>query len=655
MYFSALRRTIQSLEEKIFYDIALMFLEVLGYKDLSIVDGPGDGGRDVVSSRTDLRIQLSVRRDWERKINEEAETTRLSGRRHLVFITNRQISPARENEFLTSEYLEAGKVEVTIHDLADVSTTLSRPGVIKRSYERLGMVIPQQLHATPEEIAISSVLLFSKEARELREEMIEALVRAEFLRGGNHTEVDVINAVSVAFPYAGIERAAASAVSRLRVSRRVVTSSGGLALSDAERSTMEAAELEYLAAIAKDVATLGALTRLSPEQSRQLLDLATNLVSQSRDLSGKGPAEEQLRAFLAGHGLTRRRTQIYEALSTSAVAGLRRYGSTVRQIFETDTFDIYRALGQRTDLTMVLDASVAMPLIFSLAFRPATSRYGVSALALKRAADAHGMRVVVPRCYLNEMAAHGMKALEFLEIYKQLPEDATEALTSSQNAYLSHFSHISWELRTEGKALTLDAFLRYFGIYAGRSIGHIENKIQSVLDQFGVRILPDRRYDPEIKREIVEKKPNEDRLIVDHDAIVCTILKEDDEKGFIFVTWDRVLTIIVEDLTRVYADTPARAIDFLAMTVGSNVESDINYETFSALLHADEQKAERLARAVERIRTADQVYKLDAYVSAARRQDSKWQLRAAEVENILDLPELVEQQPEPSRLAADPG
>jgi HJR/Mrr/RecB family endonuclease len=85
MYFSGLRRSIQSLEEKKFYDIAIHFLETEGYKDLSIVDGSGDGGRDVVCSRKDMRIQLSIRKNWQQKINDEAKKTLAAGKHHFIY------------------------------------------------------------------------------------------------------------------------------------------------------------------------------------------------------------------------------------------------------------------------------------------------------------------------------------------------------------------------------------------------------------------------------------------------------------------------------------------------------------------------------------------------------------------------------------------
>lgn len=74
MYLPALKNAIQNLEEKRFYDIALMYLSVLGYKELSMVDGAGDGGRDVICSRNDLRIQLSVRKDWQKKLMKRLTT-----------------------------------------------------------------------------------------------------------------------------------------------------------------------------------------------------------------------------------------------------------------------------------------------------------------------------------------------------------------------------------------------------------------------------------------------------------------------------------------------------------------------------------------------------------------------------------------------------
>ena len=145
MYFAGLKRIIQNLEEKIFYDIAIMFLKYEGYKELAIIDGSGDGGRDVTCSRTDLRIQLSVRKNWKSKINDEANLTRTGGKRHFIYVTNRLIREQEKISFIANDYTQKGEVELSIFDLNRISTALAMPGVIQKSYERLGMITDKKM------------------------------------------------------------------------------------------------------------------------------------------------------------------------------------------------------------------------------------------------------------------------------------------------------------------------------------------------------------------------------------------------------------------------------------------------------------------------------------------------------------------------------
>ncbi len=640
MYFSALKTAIQHLEEKRFYDVALMYLEQRGYQDLSITDGAGDGGRDVVCSRADLRIQLSVRKDWETKINDEASKTLAAGKRHLIFVTNRPIGPDAEQQFLDTGYKQKGRVDLTIADLRRVSTALARPGVIRRSYEMLGMAVPLELHADPKDIAISTVLLFSQEARELRDEVIEANLRAHLLRCPETSEAAVIRQVAEAIPGENVDRAAKSALSRLRMAGRVQQGENGLRLSDAEMQVMQAAETEFLAARSADVAALAEVTGLGSEAAGKLLDIALELLVRGRDLHGQGPLEASLSNFLAAHGLNRKRTAVFEALAATATARLRQYGATVDQIFSTNSFDIYRALGRRTDLSMVLDASVAMPVLFGLAFGEAKSRYGLAAIALKRACDAHGIKMVVPQTYLNEMAAHGLRALEWLEVYNALPAEAREPLRASENAYISHYTHIAETLRQKGEELSLKEFLIYFGISPGRHLSSVENRIQTVLDQQNIKIIANGVFRQDIRDRIQKKKPHRSNTLIDHDAIVVTMLKNEDQKGFVLATWDKVMIDLVEELARVYADTPVRVIDFLSMATGEDFECEQSYELMATLLHIDELAAAPLAQTIEQIRSVEQAYKLERFIREARgRRDPTWALSPQDIAPFIDNPE----------------
>lgn len=638
LYLPAIKTAIQNLEEKKFYGVALMYLERLGYKELSVVDGTGDGGRDVTCSRDDLRIQLSVRKDWQKKINEEAANTKNAGRRHLIYVTNRIINPTAEQDFFEHTYAYKGEVEVSIADLRRITTVLTRPGVINRSYELLGMAVPDEVHADPKEIAVSSVLLFSAEARELREEIVEANVRAQLLRQPGMSEKAVKDALINILPGPNVERDASAALSRLRTAKRISGPASAVELAPEVREMMEAAEAELLAARMADIASLVEVTGLNEDGAGELLDIALELLIRSRDLNGAGPAEEQLRNFLASHQLSRRRAKIYDALAATSSARIRQHGQTLDRIFSTNSFDIYRALGRRTNVQLVLDASVAMPVLFGLSFGSSRSRYGVSALALRDACIAHGISMVVPNAYLNEMAYHGLVgALDRLEIYDALPKEAQTSLKASRNAYLSHFAHISETLKAQGEDLTLKEFLEHFGIVGGRPLYKVENRIRTLLDGFGIKVIEDKRYDQQVRNRIVEEKPHEYSKIVDHDAIVVTMLKNDNNKGFVFATWDKVLIDLVQDLTRVYADTPARVVDFLSMAGGQEFEREESFELLSTLLHIDERPAAKLASLIDKIASVDMAYKLDRIVTEARaKKGQDWSLSPSDIAPLID-------------------
>lgn len=638
MYFSALRTAIQNLDEKRFYDVALMYLDQRGYQDLSIVDGTGDGGRDVVCSRGDLRIQLSVRKDWEKKTNEEASKTLQAGKRHLIFVTNRPIRPDAEQEFLDTGYKLKGCVDLEMIDLRRISTALARPGVIRRSYEMLGIAVPPELHAEPKDIAISSVLLFSQHAQELRDEIVGAHVRAQLLGQPDIPESVLIQRVATAIPGENIDRAARSTLSRFLMAGRVRKVADGFRLSDAELLIMKAAETEFLAARKADVTALIDVTGLNSEAAERLLDIALELLVRDRDLDGDGPLELSLSSFLAAHGLSRKRGKVFEVLAATASARLRQYGATVDQIFSANTFDIYRALGRRTDVSLVLDSSVAMPLAFGLAFGDAKSRYGLAATALRRACTAHGIKMVVPRVYLNEMAAHGKKALEWLDVYNALPPEAREPLRASENAYISHYTHIAETLKLNGDDLDLNGFLNFFGISSGKSLISIENRIESILDQQAIKVISFDNYHQDIHARIQQQKKYNPELLIDHDATVATMLKNDDQKGFILATWDKVMIDLVEELARVYADTPARVIDFLSAAIGEDFECEQSYELMTALLYMDERVAAPLAQMIEKIRSVDQAYKLDALIREARKQRGvAWALSPQDIAPFIDV------------------
>ncbi|WP_183077566.1 restriction endonuclease [Paenirhodobacter hankyongi] len=638
MYYSALRKLIASVEETKFYDVAILFLEALRYRELTIVDGTGDGGRDVNCSRADLRIQLSVRKDWSKKINEEAAATKAKGLRHLIYVTNRHISPAAEAEFRAKRFLHAGEVEVSIHDLNRISTTLTRPGRIRRAYEMMGASLATKVVASRSEIALSSVLLFGEEAKEMRDGIIDANVLACLYRKAGTPDDELVAEVTALLPGANPTKSVLASISRLRASGRIMGPKDRPALSESEAERMKGSEEEFLFAFQADVDSIMAATGLHEADARHILHLSTEILLKGNDFYAGDMEAEGVRAFLAERGLTANSKKIYESLAKCTIASHFQYAKTVNQIFSANTFDIYRALGAQSDIQVVLDTSVALPLLFGLEYQGVRSRYSVAAAMLLEVCRVHEFSIMVPKPYVNEMAAHGLKALEFLDTYGALPEDVRPVLRGSGNAYLSHFSHLQYSAETGGVDLTLSEFLQSFGLRGGASLLKIENKIISMLESHGISTGMDSRYDKVIRDEIAEKKSKyESKHVLDHDAAVCTALINDAGRGYIFATWDKVLIDAVQNLARVYADSPARVTDFLGVIEGVDNEFDNNVELLTTLVHLEERQAERLSKIIEKIRSPDQASKLGLFIDKARSlQGSTWMPDIDDLTHFLD-------------------
>lgn len=634
MYFSGLRRSIQSLEEKKFYDIAIHFLETEGYQDLSIVDGSGDGGRDVVCSRQDMRIQLSIRKQWQQKINDEAKKTFDAGKRHFIYVTNAAIRQLDQEEFFSETYKYKGEVEVSIKDLNKISTSLSKARFVKQTYALLGLRIDNKVVASPKEVALSNLLLFSPEARALKENVIESNLLALLHKSGPTVDTVLIARASDSLPGPVITEEVAAALRRL-IARNVVSSNtqGLLDLSDAQRKVLAAAESDYLLSISSDRQRILEKYQIEESSLDRIIEVALEISSREKQLDGDGALEDELAQLMSENKLNRNKQDFYDDLSMLTFARVQLYGKALDHIFTTDTFDIYRALGNNTEVSLILDSSVAMPMVFGLAFGGARSRYGSSAKALYDLCRAHEISLTIPRYYVNEMAAHGQKALRFLETYEGLPDEARAVLRASGNAYLAHYSHIADTLQRKDVKISLAEFLNYFGIHAKAALGNIEQRIETILLDFGVNILPNNKWNPILRSRVAsEKKLGEDRVLIDHDASLLTLLSDDTGRSYIFATWDNVLMNMVEGTSRVYADTPSKIIDFLGMAAGSPFESDKSYSLLSSLIYCDEKRAADLAAKIESINSKEMAFQLREFSDRSRvKQGSDWHLSSESI------------------------
>lgn len=623
MQFSTLKNCIRSSTQQNFYDVALVYLSAQSFQELEVVDGTGDGGQDVKCSIPGLRIQLSVQRKWERKIRDEVKKTREAGKHHFVYLTSQIISPNAEQAFLKKYSKELGGVLVNIHDANKIASALTISEDWKRAYEIFGLSpTGGTIKATLNEVAISTLLVFGAESGEIREKLIEAAVKFEVARRTPADEGEIVSIVG-STPYAqGSEHSVKSAISRLRSLGQLYGPKEDMKLSDDEASKTGLAVQEMRASRQSDILTLTSKAKLPKKLAESVFDLAFPLISEAKYFDAVDPKGEEFVSFLSSEGLHRKRDSIYRVLSEGATAQRFRYSSIVNRVMETNALDLFKSLGQRTDISVILDASVALPMMFGLEFKDAKSRYGIAAAGLRVLCESHSFRMVVPQEYLNEMASHGRLALGPSDFYTDLPDQARASLRASENAYVSHYTHIFPHKTGEKPEVSFTQFLEHFGIKEGRSVRRIEARIREILDSHGVHVMRALPEGNESKGELRRMKPWEIDVLVDHDAAVCDFLSNDFERGYLLATWDRSLIRMFEGTSRVFVGHPGVIIDTLTVAQGMDYGVDQDFELLSYFMHVEDEKLKSLADKVDSIKDQKQAFRLRQFVDEMKISDT---------------------------------
>ena len=282
MYFSGLYKTLRDLEEKKFYDIALLFLSIKGYPNLEIIDGKGDGGRDVSSSWNHIRIQLSVK-DWEKKINHEASLAVSANSNHSIYVTNRRINIMRD-KFLQEEFKHKGKIEVTIFDIASISTSLSLPGSIDSVNTILGLPITGKIEASPKEIAISNTLLFSSEAKELKDEIIENCILANIFSDDSVSESSLIERTLNDLGSQSLSFQIVKSINRLKSKGKIKIIEGAFTLSSEVRGKLKLSRDDFEQAKSKDLNELMRYFNLDKKSAELLINISLEILSENSHL-----------------------------------------------------------------------------------------------------------------------------------------------------------------------------------------------------------------------------------------------------------------------------------------------------------------------------------------------------------------------------------
>lgn len=574
--------------------LAQLLLRLQGYAEAWISDGPHDGGADlrvlsIPANPLPIAIQTSVEKKWQQKLRVDAEKVKSRlGLDRMYFISSRRI-PQASFHLLHAEMMQTG-VAVTLFDQqAIASLTITHHALPEAlrilDLPELGGPVPVEPSDRRRDAAFAYAF-FAPEVRAFRESIrSQALTLALFQAGG---EASVDELCASAAQLIGMrndeELRLRSDVDRLRQSTRLLGRNGTVRLPDSEMTTLASLrrlrqrEEDDLRAQIEALFRTQGLNPLADAAHAAMQRLGALLIRHDKKLDSLDPIHAQLRilrAELRAYGLhdgPRGESTLMALLECARSSPLGRHlaAGTLYQALTALPRDAFLHALDARSASLVLDASVAIPMFCALFQGSVQQRYFLAAEELHRRATHLGFALQLPQVWLEEMAAHLLLALDYAAMAMADPE----GLRLSRNAYVAYFASKGRE-DPSGEFL---AYLASFGLtpaIARRAAtdpsgarAHLEAYLRRQLAHYQIEVVETPFLATHLKQ--VERdwgwglhalgRDRGNELLERHDKQVLAWLAGIDPlHAPLLVTWDRLLKTVRPD------DAPGGALDPLAL------------------------------------------------------------------------------------------
>jgi len=525
-------RLIATTDFMIFREIAMLTLRERGYQQVELRDGWKDGGSDVsvwtLPPNTDeLAVQVTVQQqDWKSKLKTDAKKVAESlGLNRLIFITSKRIASVEWEEVADTIWASTG-VQVLRFDGQGIASLVVERGLVAELLAILGIDphLPAPLadpkQSIRDEVSFALSLL-NPESRDFRRSVIETGVASVLIEGEGMERTDLARA---ALSASGLGEnqgpLVESAIDRLLQSGDLQSEGGVLKLKESIRRTylgsrdLRMAEWSRLGEEVKvalvkcgtktrptdaDVqVVLGALGGLILANASSREEYLNRAIPHSKVRESVRVELREIHRVLDSMGFSEGvpREELFRELADIALGSDLAYHLTAGQFYiglaAMDGSALSRALGSTTPMTVVLDSSVAIPLLAALVYQETPQEWCRTAKHMFDQAGAHRIELAVPMEYTEETAAHLVDAYRF---YRPLVEEGVD-LRGSDNGFVSHFS----ALVALAPDLEFGVYLRSLGLneealkkdfYAARDVAM--RRHQALFHRYKVRVLPEAR------------------------------------------------------------------------------------------------------------------------------------------------------------------
>lgn len=621
MRLDSLARLIESADFLAFRDIALQCLVLRGYQQVTLTDGWRDGGTDVrvfqmLPNQAKLAIQISVERDWRSKLRSDARKAQERlGITNLVYVSSRRIPESdfqRESERL---FRDLGVRTLRI-DSQGIASTFFTEGKSTEVLRHLGISVtsaPTGTRAripdirTVREDAAFAFVFFGKEVERFREALFESTI------------ISLLANIQTPIQRSKLEASVTETLGLPDDMRKLVASridsltQEGLIRSDDKKLLL--AERVRDAVVAMKAVRESEWAKLREQvESRILRDtepgpLAEEIVSTVMTRLGAlllATADEATASLrqegpqsVFGAQIRRRLNELDSALEALGILSATTRGALRQDLTQmVTTADIgkqllagelftliaalkapqlIRALGARSEIEVLLDASVAIPILCSVLYIPGGNRWAVAAHNLYVQLKERGFDARLPAPYLEEVATHLLLSLNYAPVIESDPD-----LTGSNNAFVAHFA----SLRLQGEDRGFANYLAGFGLDERLASGEFYSvrdaltpRIQRLFETYGIRLLELPHPMPKaVERAqkaqayaLKELELERAQIVLRHDTQVLAYMfarEGNTERASVLCTWDRVHMLVQRrEKAEWMAMNPAMFGDILALAL----------------------------------------------------------------------------------------
>lgn len=690
MKLDVLVRHIGAADPASFREIALLCLSARGFQ-VELTDGPDDGGRDLrvftmPPGARRFAVQISVEKRWQSKLREDALLAKdRLGVTDMLFVSSRRL-PEVDFQVVQDE-LAGQSVAVQKMDAQGIASLLQARGLLPKALEVLGLwqQMPRSQGFERPRLRLEvawSYAFFGVEPETFRTGVIERAILTILADAGGALPLhDLVDRTSLGLGLAPNQREQArSAIDRLRQQGKVEGKNGDVRLPDVVLHEQEA--VRVLRGRSRDeliVALAGALAPWMRTEARRATlaahivdDVSALLLDDARVTAAALVHERSAEAFMEARERMRRLgatlvsfglddaqhhraalVALGEAVRRSSLGRFLLAGEVFVNLVSMRTSQLVSAIGARRVLHVVLDASVAMPLLAGLLYEPVQQRYSLAARHAYDQLASHGIEMMIPSDYVEEMAAHLLDAWSYRDLVEGEPD-----LRASKNAFVSHFLGLLGAGRWTGEPAAA-AFERYLSGFGFRPVHatmdfvqartFLEQSLGTVLGRY--RLRTERLSVPagamtsmhKVFERVLDDSPRRAMrpdVLLRHDTRTIAWLHSlpaTAETARVFCTWDRLIFDLHEQISPVWDTlTPAQLGDVLALATPDEDDGGAPVSVLDVALSLADEDAEKGAMVLDRLVSIEKSALHDAELLAqARRFKEDW-LRSTHVRPLED-------------------